>query len=327
MIQYETLPLTTDRTTRLFEDFEPSENIIKRLEADIERMRSELDEERRLRYAAEFKAEQLSQRLENAMKKRKRRTRAELEEQEEEYNPLKSNGVRKPQAAEPIRSYEDFKAIQDYFLQKGKVRDWMLWTVGVSLGLRVSDLLSLRMSSLLNPDGTFKPYIDVLEHKTSKLNSCLITPSVVTAVSKYLDSIHWKFEMDDYLFRSAKTKSKLCEEYGWKILSDAGKALNLPINIGSHSMRKSFANIAACVDKSSVDMNTITKIQGLLNHSDQKVTMRYLGTFKDMFDRARLAVSDFVLGKTDVHELVAGTNSTIDDVLEKLDLLESKMKM
>ena len=55
------------------------------------------------------------------------------------------------------------------------------------------------------------------------------------------------------------------EEYGWKILSDAGKALSLPIIIGSHTMRKSFANIAACVDKSSIDMNAITKIQGLLN--------------------------------------------------------------
>jgi hypothetical protein len=116
------------------------------------------------------------------------------------------------------------------------------------------------------------------------------------------------------------------EEYGWKIISDAGKALKLPVNIGSHTMRKSFANIAACVDKSSIDMNSITKLQGLLNHSDQRVTMRYLGTYQRMFDRARIAVSDFILGKTDVHELIAGNNCTIDDILSKLDGIEQAIK-
>lgn len=98
-----------------------------------------------------------------------------------------------------------------------------------------------------------------------------------------------------------------------------------PALLGSHTMRKSFANIAACVDKSSIDMNAITKIQGLLNHSDQRVTMRYLGTYQQMFDRARESVSDFVLGKTDIHEIVAGNNYTIDDIVSKIDQLEKKL--
>ena len=141
-----------------------------------------------------------------------------------------------------------------------------------------------------------------------------------------LKALYWIFNMDAFLFPSKKTKGKMREEYGWKILSDAGKALNLPIVMGSHTMRKSFANIAACADKSSVDMNTITKIQGLLNHTDQRVTMRYLGTLKDMYDRARIAVSDFILGKTDLHELVAGNNYTIDDLFVKLELIEIKLR-
>ena len=163
------------------------------------------------------------------------------------------------------------------------------------------------------------------EQKTLKINNCLITQSVIDAATKLFDSMNWDFELDDYLFKSNKTKGKMFEEYGWKILSDAGKALSLPIIIGSHTMRKSFANIAACVDKSSIDMNAITKIQGLLNHSDQRVTMRYLGTYQQMFDRARESVSDFVLGKTDIHEIVAGNNYTIDDIVSKIDQLEKKL--
>jgi len=90
-------------------------------------------------------------------------------------------------------------------------------------------------------------------------------------------------------------------------------------------MRKSFANIAACVDKSNIDMNAITKIQGLLNHSNQKTTMKYLGSFQDMFDKARITVSDFVLGRTDTHELIAGNAYSIDDIMEKIEALNEKL--
>ena len=129
---------------------------------------------------------------------------------------------------------------------KGQVRDWAMWTIGVSLGLRISDLLSLKFGHLIDIDKrTYKPRIQIYEQKTGKLNDCLITEAVRSAMDKYLESIKFTFDLDGYLFPSRKTKGKMYEEYGWKILSDAGKALNLPLVIGSHTMRKSFANIAA----------------------------------------------------------------------------------
>lgn len=317
-----------DYSARIRESYEPSDTTIARLESIISDLKSQLEDERRLRFKAEFDAERFANENRLLCQKKKRRTKVELDsvkDDSEEFNEFKLNGVRKARPAQAIRSYEDFAAIQQYFWSRGKIRDWMLWTVGVSLGLRISDLFSLKIKSILNEDLTFRKYICVIEEKTSKLNSCLITESVVGAVRTYFDSIEWKFSLEDYLFKSRKTNGKMYEEYGWKILSDAGKALSLPIVIGSHTMRKSFANIAACVDKSCIDMNTITKIQGLLNHSDQKVTMRYLGTFAEMFDRARIAVSDFVLGKTDVHELIAGNSHSIDDVISKLEEIETKL--
>lgn len=306
--------------------YETDEEKINRLELEKSQLIEELALERKIRYDAERKNEKLIAEISELRQTRKRRTKAELEGvPKEEYSEYKSDGKRKSRPAEPIRSYEDFVAIQSYFLDREKIRDWMMWTVGVSLGLRISDLLSLKINQLLTDDLKFRERITIIEQKTSKANNCLITESVVNAVTKYFDSIDWKFDLGDYLFKSNKTKGKMYEEYGWKILSDAGKALSLPIVIGSHTMRKSFANIAACVDKSNIDMNAITKIQGLLNHSNQQVTMRYLGTYQKMFDQARRSVSDFVLGKTDVHELVAGNNFTIDDIMSKIDQLEHKI--
>lgn len=308
--------------------FETDAEKLTRVELENKQLVEELAIERVMRRDAEERAERLQRRiseLENAPR-RKRRTKAEIEAAEPTpYSEFKSDGKKKARPADPVRSYEDFVAIQNYFMGNGKIRDWAMWTIGVSLGLRISDLLSLKIKYLLNDDKTFRQRMLIVEQKTLKVNNCLITQSVVDAATKLFDSMDWNFELDDYLFKSNKTKGKMFEEYGWKILSDAGKALNLPIIIGSHTMRKSFANIAACVDKSSIDMNAITKIQGLLNHSDQRVTMRYLGTYQQMFDRARESVSDFVLGKTDIHEIVAGNNYTIDDIVSKIDQLEKKL--
>lgn len=304
--------------------YESDTQKINRLEIENKALVEELALERVMRKDAQEKVEFLKNRiseLENS--RRKRRTKSEIGEQEQTtVSEFKSDGKRKARPADPIRSYEDFNSIQKYFLDRDKIRDWALWTIGVSLGLRVSDLLSLKIGNIINGDKSFRKRMYVVEQKTSKINNCLITQSVVDAVTKLLDSVEWKFDLDDYLFKSNKTKGKMLEEYGWKILSDAGKALNLPIVIGSHTMRKSFANIAACVDKSTIDMNAIAKIQGLLNHSDQRVTMKYLGTYQQMYDRAREAVSDFVLGKTDVHELKAGAGYTVDDIISKIDQLD-----
>ncbi len=308
--------------------FETDEEKMIRLEVENKQLHEELGLERSARYTAERRNEELQRQVVALQQPqpRKRRTKKEMEEDEEkEYNEFKSDGKRKSRPASPIRSYDDFAAMQNYFLSKGKIRDWALWTIGVSLGLRISDLLSLKIKHILNDDKSFRKRIVVVEQKTSKSNNCLITESVIDAATKYFDSIQWNFDLEDYLFKSAKTKGKMYEEYGWKILSDAGKALNLPIVIGSHTMRKSFANIAACVDKSNIDMNAITKIQGLLNHSNQQVTMRYLGTYQQMFDKARVSVSEFVLGRTGINELVAGVNYTIDDIVSKLDVLESRL--
>lgn len=278
-----------------------------------------LDYERRLREDLECKMGA----PDKSEQEKKRKPKRVVTEDTKSYSDFKSDGKRKAHAADAIRSYSDFKAIQQYYLDGGRIRDWAMWTIGVSLGLRISDLLALKFGNLIDADKkTFKQRIQIYEQKTGKLNNCLITESVINAMSVYLDSIKWEFDLDGYLFPSKKTKGKMYEECGWRILSDAGKALNLPINIGSHTMRKSFANIAACVDKSSVDMNAITKIQGLLNHGDQRVTLTYLGSYQEMFDRSRIAVSEFVLGRSGVDDLVAGSQHTTDDVLERLDALE-----
>lgn len=227
------------------------------------------------------------------------------------YNPYKSNGVIKAKAAESIRSYSDFIKMQKYFWNKGRIRDWCLWTVGIGLGVRISDLLSLQFKNILDMHNNFYPRILMYEKKTGKMANLLLTEAVVNAFTVYFNSINWEFDYNDFIFSSNKGKGKepMAPEYAWRIISSASRSLRLPIHVGSHTMRKSFANIVACVDTSVIDMNTIVKVQGLLNHSDQKTTMRYLGTFQAMYDKARNIVSEFILGRTQIKQLIVRDNS------------------
>ena len=95
------------------------------------------------------------------------------------YSEYKCNGVKKARKADSIRSYDEFKMIQDYFASKGQMRNYALWTIGVSLGLRISDLTQLRFKHFLFEDmKNFRERIKIYEQKTSKLNDILITESL-----------------------------------------------------------------------------------------------------------------------------------------------------
>lgn len=322
--------ISVDVSALLDHERRQHEKDIQRLSGKIRELNATIGYEKERRIAAEKRVSELEQKLLGAAEnKRKRRTKAEIEASradDAEYSEYKSNGVRKPHKTESIRSYTDFKKIQDYFLGKKQIRNYMMWTIGVCFGVRASDLCRLRWRHLLNEDYTYRDRIKITEKKTGKLQGCLITEAIREAITKYLNSVSWDICLDEFVFaKTTGAETPITEKHCWRILKTAAEAVGIDYNIGSHSMRRSFANIALCVDESTIDMNAITKIQGLLNHSDPRVTLRYLGTLDKMYDNARVAVSDFVLGKTDVDELIAGDNNNFSSIMDKLMEIEEKL--
>lgn len=80
--------------------------------------------------------------------------------------------------------------------------------------------------------------------------------------------------------------------------------------------------LLCCHDGGASD-NTIRDIQGLLGHADVRVTMKYLKETTLRYDAARKEVSDFVLGRTDVNELVITQQKNNDDVYKVcMEILE-----
>ena len=165
-----------------------------RKDRHIQRLTDQLEYERGLRERLEERFGKLPP--EETPKTKKTRKKREVTPDTNAYSDFKSDGRRKAHAADSIRSYDDYHAIEQYYLDRGQIRDWAMWTIGVSLGLRISDLLSLKFGHLIDTDKkTIKPRIQIYEQKTGKLNNCLVTESVKLALERYLESIKFTFDL------------------------------------------------------------------------------------------------------------------------------------
>lgn len=192
-----------------------------------------------------------------------------------------------------------------------------------SLRFKLSSFLSSKGDKLRRRLNVITIFIPVVESKTSKINRCFISDAIKETLTEYRKWLGGRnCSPDDYIF-SKNNGGRLQEQSYSRYLKSAGKEAGLPIHISSHTMRKSFANIVLCVHDGGASDNTIRDIQGLLGHADVRVTMKYLKETTLRYDAARKEVSDFVLGRTDVNELVITQQKNNDDVYKVcMEILE-----
>lgn len=180
---------------------------------------------------------------------------------------------------EPIR---DKKAVENMklHLKEHDLRGWLIFIVGINSGLRISDLLTLTVEDVKNRDR-----ITVREQKTDKRKDFPLSESVKKAVDAYLRQTGLK---EGYLFPSRKRDKDgrprpINRITAWAILNRAAEAAGIitkanGVRIGTHSLRKTFGYHAY---ESGID---ITRIMQLLNHSSEKMCLRYIGITKEELD-------------------------------------------
>lgn len=300
--------------------------LIRQLRSDNTKLKKLLREtaEERDKYKAFWEENQIQNEMSDEERKAKRRAEQE-KKQERLLSGVKSDGVPIAHAADSIRSYDELCLVLDKLKNTGRmgIRNWAMFRCGVCLGLRASDLTKLKWGWLIDENGVFRDRIPVVESKTSKINHCFISEAIMETLTEYRKWLNGKnVGFDDYVF-SKNNGGKLQEQSFSRILKNAGVEAGLPIHISSHTMRKSFANIVLCVHDGGASDNTIRDIQGLLGHADVRVTMKYLKETTLRYDAARKEVSDFVLGRTDVNELVITQQKNNDDVYKVcMEILE-----
>lgn len=176
---------------------------------------------------------------------------------------------------QPIR---DKKALitMKKILKSSNIRDYCLFVLGINSGLRISDLLILKISDVCDNKGKIKDRIVIREKKTNKLKDFPLGETSRKSLKEYLVTID--INPDRVLFASRKGCKSITRQQAYRILNDAARAIGIKEQIGTHSLRKTFGYHAF---QGGVD---ITRIQKLLNHSSPSVTLAYIGITQDELD-------------------------------------------
>lgn len=175
-------------------------------------------------------------------------------------------------AVEPIRDQKKINAMKNYLKEKN-IRDYALFTVGVNVALRISDLLELTWGDVLK-DKDFK-VVNLKEGKTQKTRNIKLNKAAQKALEELLESLD-TYDMNDHIFKSREGDNKpITRQQALNILKEAAESVGVKENIGTHSLRKTWGYHAW---KSGYNP---TLIMGTLNHSNLSITKRYLGIRQD----------------------------------------------
>lgn len=181
---------------------------------------------------------------------------------------------------EPIRDRKKLEKMKTYL--KGKnLRDYCLFVLGINSGLRISDLLKLKIEDVAIKKRNGYEIVDVIdlkEQKTGKLKKFPINKSAKSAIQEYLDKKRVNSPISEPLFKSKKGDKAISRNMAWMVLNEAGKTVGIRDKIGTHTLRKTFGYHAY------VSGQDIAVIQKLLNHSMPSITLRYIGITQDELD-------------------------------------------
>lgn len=176
---------------------------------------------------------------------------------------------------QPIRDLEKIEEMKSELRKKG-TRDYLLFTLGINVGLRISDIIKLQVKDFLNEDRTIKTHITIIEDKTDKVKRFKINAVLGEEIRQYVKNM----PSDEYIFKSRKSSNKpITRVQAYRILSETATKIGLD-EIGTHTLRKTFGYHFYQKTKD------VALLQQLFNHSSPSITLRYIGINQDIIDNA-----------------------------------------
>lgn len=193
-------------------------------------------------------------------------------------------------------------------------RDFTLFYLIYSIGARIDEVLSLKMSDVyLNvPNG--RNYVTVLG-KGAKRRSPPILKDVAKILKGYIEMFHGKnYNLGDLLFfvNFDRMKKKISQEgvnKRLKLYAEKAHNINpeLPANLHCHQLRH--ARASHWLEQRL----NIVAIQRLMGHSDINTTMRYIFVSTEQKNQALATLED---------DVIKNTSKKWKNVRKKKDLLE-----
>lgn len=176
---------------------------------------------------------------------------------------------------EPIRDKDSIRKMF-YYLNGKDPKYGLLFKYGLNTGLRISDILPLKVNDIFNSNGKFKDHLVLHEKKTGKEKKIKLNDAIRKMLKSYVKA--HKLTADSYLFYSKKSGGHIQRVQAYKVLKEAANVCGIE-NFGTHSMRKTWGYWTYKASKYNIGL-----IMDTFNHSSQNVTLRYIGVNQDQKD-------------------------------------------
>jgi len=174
---------------------------------------------------------------------------------------------------EPIRDRKEIIAIKNMLRGARRWRDYALFVIGVNFGLRIKDLLNLRVKDVVDESGQIRNRFTLVEEKTKKPNTIKINSEAREALDLLFGNTDIKDNPQNHIIYNTKDPYKpihrvsvhrlvnqFCQQVGIKNIA-----------IGAHTLRKTWGYHA---HKAGI---SIEVIQAKYMHNSTATTRRYLG--------------------------------------------------
>jgi len=186
---------------------------------------------------------------------------------------------------QPLRSRADIARVKEV-LKSRNLRDYTLFVLGIYTGLRISDLLKLKVKDVAREEKkklVIRESLSLREMKTGKAKIIVLNKTARSALKQLLRRASPDFDDPLFISRKKDREGKLkaiqrCQAY--LILNRAAREAGITERIGTHTLRKTFGyhNYRKGFD--------ITKLQQIFNHASPAVTLAYIGFTQDEIDEA-----------------------------------------
>ncbi|GBU09109.1 site-specific recombinase [Gammaproteobacteria bacterium] len=179
---------------------------------------------------------------------------------------------------QPIRDVKTINQVKE-LLKIRHDKYYMMFVLGLNTGLRISDILPLKVIHLLN-----QTHINIVEKKTGKAKRFPINTQLQKDIADYV--LRNQLTDNQYMIPSRQGENKpITSVQAYRILNSTAKSIGLT-EIGCHSMRKTFGYFHYKQHKD------LAILQDIFNHSAPSITMKYIGMNQDMIDNS---LKDFYL--------------------------------
>jgi len=163
-----------------------------------------------------------------------------------------------------IKNKEDIRKIKE-FLRLSNFRNYLMFIVGINTGLRITQILSLKFSDVVDEHN------NIVDKISFNNISYYINDIVQECFQKYIKSNGNILSNKSFIFKSKKGDNPIERSQAYRILNDASKNVGVNIKVGTHTLRKTFGY------HFYMRNNDLKYLQKLFNHSSINVTADYIG--------------------------------------------------